>query len=47
MSEQILKCWECGKVGDFAGQVCDKCFNKMEEDLEARMIANEEEDNKC
>lgn len=27
-----MGCWKCGKKGDFSGQVCDKCFDKMEEE---------------
>jgi len=29
-----MTCWNCGKKGDFAGQLCDECFNKMERDYE-------------
>lgn len=29
-----MTCWKCGKKGNFAGQVCDECFNKMERDYE-------------
>ena len=29
-----MKCWKCGKKGDFAGQVCDECFGEMEREYE-------------
>jgi len=35
-----MTCWNCGKKGDFAGQLCDECFKKMERNYE---IEQEEE----
>ena len=38
-----MGCWVCGKEGDFAGQVCDKCFRKMEEYHDAELCGMIEE----
>lgn len=32
-----MSCWKCGKKGDFAGQVCAKCFQEMEEYHDAEL----------
>ena len=38
-----MTCWNCGKEGDFAGQVCDECFNTMERDYELEQEDEREE----
>lgn len=37
-----MNCYKCGKKGSFAGQVCDRCFDKMERDYENEMLQKEE-----
>ena len=39
-----MSCWVCGKGGDFAGQVCDSCFKKMEEQHDAELFGMIEEE---
>ena len=39
-----MGCYKCGKQGDFAGQLCDKCFDKAEQQYENEMIEKEEKD---
>ena len=32
--DRMMNCWNCSKKGNFAGQLCDECFKKMERDYE-------------
>lgn len=34
-------CWNCGRKGIFSGQVCPKCFQKMEEQYQLEIEKNE------
>ena len=36
-------CWKCGKEGNFAGQVCEGCFDRMEEEQQLKMENGAEE----
>ena len=44
---KILRCWKCGREGNFSGQVCDECFDKMQERHQAIMEEYGEEFHRC